>query len=297
MVLGGCAAGAAAQDRNTTTTTIHSAAHTPTAAHAGMVGSCMRHVALSIVTGSWQGLCTMAPAQPPVPPVRAPPQRNALFSETSHMTVLRDENVYARPPRTAALAAKHPEQEGRRTAVPLGVSSSAPASPDHDARPVSLSRQASTSSLVSLAPETGDTSLLSLAPNPTLELTNRSACFASDTQVHGWHRADSAGRSWVVYDVRITLPSVRVRTDQGVVLPLQKRYSSFVTLVAALRKEAPLHASSLPLLPSRQAGLWHKFAPSFLETRRRGLQRWLAATLLDPRWGGTQAMQNWVLER
>lgn len=85
--------------------------------------------------------------------------------------------------------------------------------------------------------------------------------------------------------------------QQGHSLPSHKRYNAFAALAERLRTEVPEHADSLPPLPPRHKGILHKYLPSFLEERRRALQHWLSATLLDPRWGGTRAYREWVLER
>lgn len=157
-------------------------------------------------------------------------------------------------------------------------------------------------------------SLLSLAPGP-LAMPSRSPscssleppaprvsaasneCFATEVRIRGWQRVGSYSRGWVAFDVLVTAKSVRHLLTQGIVLQSYKRYTCFLELVDRLCAEAPQHASALPALPPRHTGIWHKYKPTFLETRRRALQRWLVLTLLDPRWGSTRAYREWVLER
>lgn len=154
--------------------------------------------------------------------------------------------------------------------------------------------------------------LMPLPPSPTLQRERRSQtlapaasteedipeeCFANEVRIRGWQRIGSYARGWVAYEVVVTTKSVRVPLTQGLVLQLYKRYTSFMELRQRLAAEAPQYARALPALPPRHTGLWHKYLPTFLETRRRALQRWLDYTLLDSRWGSTRAYRDWVLER
>lgn len=143
---------------------------------------------------------------------------------------------------------------------------------------------------------------LSGAAAAASEIPSRSSdtCFASGVRIRGWQRIGSYSNGWVVYDVCITAKSVRsdvLHLRQGLQLSAHKRYSAFTELKTQLALEVPEHADALPPLPPRHVGLWRRYLPSFLEERRRALQAWLTATLLDERWGGTNAYTRWVLER
>ncbi|PWN50194.1 hypothetical protein IE53DRAFT_369128, partial [Violaceomyces palustris] len=56
------------------------------------------------------------------------------------------------------------------------------------------------------------------------------------------------------------------------------------------------YQSSLPPLPSRHKGLLHKYGTNHLEERRKGLQRWLELVMLNPKWGGSQSLTEWVVQ-
>ena len=89
--------------------------------------------------------------------------------------------------------------------------------------------------------------------------------------------------------------STGIATRSGTVIKISKRYSAFLSLYEQLEHECGGYAP--PPLPPRHVGLWQRYHPLFLEDRRRALQQWLCATLLDERWGNADAYRRWVLER
>jgi len=137
----------------------------------------------------------------------------------------------------------------------------------------------SSSSLRSLSP-------VNVEPSPRCQTD----LFATDVRVRGWHRLGTLTRGWIVYVIYIT-------TRSGTVIKINKRYSAFLSLHEELERERGSYAHELPPLPPRHVGLWQRYHPLFLEDRRRALQQWLRATLLDERWGHAGAYQRWVLER
>lgn len=134
-------------------------------------------------------------------------------------------------------------------------------------------------------------SLRSLSPvNEEPPSRAQTDLFATDVRVRGWHRVGTLMRGWIVYVIYIT-------TRSGTVIKISKRYSAFLSLHERLEQERGGYAHALPPLPPRHVGLWQRYHPLFLEDRRRALQQWLCATLLDERWGNADAYQRWVLER
>ena len=132
-------------------------------------------------------------------------------------------------------------------------------------------------------------SLRSLSPvNEEPPSRAQTDLFATDVRVRGWHRVGTLMRGWIVYVIYIT-------TRSGTVIKISKRYSAFLSLHEQLEHECGGYA--LPPLPPRHVGLWQRYHPLFLEDRRRALQQWLCATLLDERWGNADAYRRWVLER
>ncbi|CEH14832.1 Phox homologous domain [Ceraceosorus bombacis] len=68
------------------------------------------------------------------------------------------------------------------------------------------------------------------------------------------------------------------------------------SFTSQLTQALPQHAQALPSLPSRGSGILHKYGAQHLEERRVGLQRWLAAVLLDSMWGNVEAAREWCVD-
>ncbi|CAO1617036.1 unnamed protein product [Parajaminaea phylloscopi] len=113
-----------------------------------------------------------------------------------------------------------------------------------------------------------------------------SEIFARDVKVRGWSEVGARSRGHVDFDVVIW-------TLKGVEIRVHRRYRSFVVLRQQLVAEAPDHGPALPRLPPKDA--LHKYSARHLEQRRLALTRWLQAVMLDPRWGGRQALREWLV--
>ncbi|CAO1627126.1 unnamed protein product [Jaminaea pallidilutea] len=124
--------------------------------------------------------------------------------------------------------------------------------------------------------------------------------FARDVLIRGWTNIDSSSfasslstasalrrgaRGYVTFEVVLL-------TIKGPTIRLHQRYSAFESLRKSLAVEIPRHAKSLPTLPPKD--LLHRGSAKRLEARRIALQEWLRAVALDHRWGGTQALRQWV---
>ena len=157
--------------------------------------------------------------------------------------------------------------------LPVSTLTSSSRSPSH----ASLERRRSTSS-------TGARRRTRRASSPS----STPDIFAREIRIRGWSEVGSQARGWVVFELRIL-------TKQGTPIVAHKRFSSFVKLRDALKRECKEQAKWLPELPTRTAGLLSKYDAKYLEKRRRALQRWLEIVMLDRVWGGSEALREWVL--
>lgn len=110
--------------------------------------------------------------------------------------------------------------------------------------------------------------------------------FARDVKVRGWSEVGRRARGYVDFDIVVL-------TKKGVMIRVHRRYSSFVALRKQLLAEAPPHRNHLPPLPPKDA--LHKYSAKHLEQRRIALTNWLQAVMLDPRWGGSKAVREWLV--
>ncbi|KIO24639.1 hypothetical protein M407DRAFT_99150 [Tulasnella calospora MUT 4182] len=119
--------------------------------------------------------------------------------------------------------------------------------------------------------------------------TGNSQNFATSVTVPGWSTVgDTRAGGYIVYDCTITLKS-------GNEVRILKRFSAFEALAHDLEhsiSRALLH--NIPPLPSKTT--LGKYRPSFLEKRRKQLETWLAAVMLHPDIGGSDAVKRWVTE-
>ncbi|PCH44083.1 Phox-like protein [Wolfiporia cocos MD-104 SS10] len=115
-----------------------------------------------------------------------------------------------------------------------------------------------------------------------------SQAFAREIDVVGWTSVgDKRGGAYIVYDCAI-------KTKEGTVIHVHKRYSAFAELHARLRATLPEDQQRfVPTLPPKHA--LAKFRPTFLDQRRRLLQHWLSSVMLHPDIGGCQAIREWVM--
>lgn len=129
--------------------------------------------------------------------------------------------------------------------------------------------------------------------------------FARDVNIRGFSVVGERSRGYVAYDVRIV-------TRTGSTISILRRFSSFVNLRKALMIEcgpstsartnksastagAASTVGTVPPLPPRRTGLLQKYAANHLEKRRRALQRWLGMVMLDPTWGASRSLRQWVV--
>ncbi|KAI0925205.1 hypothetical protein AcW1_007075 [Taiwanofungus camphoratus] len=120
--------------------------------------------------------------------------------------------------------------------------------------------------------------------------SGESQTFARDIEIVGWTSVgDRRGGAYIVYDCAI-------RTKEGTIIHVHKRYSAFSQLYARLRATLPEHQQHfIPTLPPKYP--LAKFRPTFLDRRRRLLQHWLSSVLLHPDIGGCQAVREWVIDQ
>ncbi|EPT01195.1 hypothetical protein FOMPIDRAFT_1161819 [Fomitopsis schrenkii] len=113
--------------------------------------------------------------------------------------------------------------------------------------------------------------------------------FAREVEVIGWTSVgDKRGGAYIVFDCAI-------KTKEGPVIHVHKRYSAFAELYAHLRARLPQsYQRFIPPLPPKSP--LAKFRPSFLDQRRRLLQHWLSSVLLHPDIGGCQILREWVMD-
>ncbi|KAG6890038.1 hypothetical protein C0995_012495 [Termitomyces sp. Mi166 len=118
--------------------------------------------------------------------------------------------------------------------------------------------------------------------------SGKSLAFAQDVRINGWTNVgDKAERGYIVYDCAI-------RTKEGTMIHVHKRYSDFDELETVLRHTLPRSQRHfVPALPPKSP--LSRYRPAFLDRRRRLLQSWLAAVLLHPDVGGSKAVRVWVM--
>ncbi|KAH9931914.1 Phox homologous domain-containing protein [Fomitopsis serialis] len=119
--------------------------------------------------------------------------------------------------------------------------------------------------------------------------SGESLVFAREVEVVGWTNVgDKRGGAYIVYDCAI-------KTKEGTVIHVHKRYSAFAELYARLRARLPQsHQRFISPLPPKSP--LSKFRPSFLDQRRRLLQHWLSSILLHPDIGGCEILREWVMD-
>ncbi|KAH9935082.1 Phox-like protein [Amylocystis lapponica] len=113
--------------------------------------------------------------------------------------------------------------------------------------------------------------------------------FARSVEIGGWTSVgDKRGGAYVVYDCAI-------KTKEGTVIHIHRRYSGFAELYAKLRATLPESQQHfIPTLPPKYP--LAKFRPTFLDHRRRLLEHWLSSVVLHPDIGGCRAIREWVMD-
>ncbi|KZT71997.1 Phox-like protein [Daedalea quercina L-15889] len=119
--------------------------------------------------------------------------------------------------------------------------------------------------------------------------SGESQAFAREVEIIGWTSVgDKRGGAYIVYDCAI-------KTKEGTIIHVHKRYSAFAELHAHLCARLPQsYQRFIPPLPPKSP--LSKFRPSFLDQRRRLLQHWLSSVLLHPDIGGCQILREWVMD-
>ncbi|CDK25532.1 unnamed protein product [Kuraishia capsulata CBS 1993] len=118
-----------------------------------------------------------------------------------------------------------------------------------------------------------------------------------DPHPHVWCKNCSIGEPTVVSgnvgfsfgSTKYVVYSIRLETVQGTKIVLRKRFSEFVKL----REELLQIQQNVPSLPAKTVG--RQFDNSFIEHRRRGLEFFLTAVLLDPTLSNTAPIKRFVL--
>ncbi|KAF8879770.1 hypothetical protein CPB84DRAFT_287566 [Gymnopilus junonius] len=169
--------------------------------------------------------------------------------------------------------------------------------PSAQFRPTHRPRQRSRS----LPPESIFSADIFLSDNRTTA-ADSPPLFAQDVRIDGWSvvgdgapklgtsankGASIGGGAYVVYDCVIT-------TREGTTMHLLKRYSAFEELRVLLKRTLPPSlVPCIPTLPPKSA--FARFRPTFLDSRRKLLQFFLASILLHPDIGGREVVRRWVL--
>ena len=87
--------------------------------------------------------------------------------------------------------------------------------------------------------------------------------------------------------------NVKVQTLDGGPMTIRKRYSEFDDLRVKLVTAFPqCTKASLPPLPPKSA--IYKFRPKFLEKRRMGLNHFMNCILLNPEYGGSHIVKEFI---
>ncbi|KAF9475483.1 hypothetical protein BDN70DRAFT_898149 [Pholiota conissans] len=138
-----------------------------------------------------------------------------------------------------------------------------------------------------------------LSDNTGPSSSSSSPLFAQDVTITGWTTVGDRSRkggpagglrgagAYIAYDCAIV-------TREGTTMHILKRYTAFEELNDRLKRTLP--PPLLPFLPTLppKAPL-ARFRPTFLDSRRKLLQFWLASVLLHPEIGGRDVVRDWVL--
>ncbi|KAI9367468.1 Phox homologous domain-containing protein [Aspergillus egyptiacus] len=87
----------------------------------------------------------------------------------------------------------------------------------------------------------------------------------------------------------------KIRTLEGGIITVRMRYSEFDDLRIKLVSSFPYARNALPALPPKS--VLFKFRPSFLESRRVGLEYFLNCVLLNPEFSSSPIVKEFLFER
>jgi hypothetical protein len=87
----------------------------------------------------------------------------------------------------------------------------------------------------------------------------------------------------------------RIQTLDGGPITVRMRYSEFDDLRRQLQASFPHAMNALPALPPKS--VLYKFRPSFLESRRVGLEYFLNCVLLNPEFSGSPIVKEFLFGR
>ncbi|OJJ63130.1 hypothetical protein ASPSYDRAFT_55802 [Aspergillus sydowii CBS 593.65] len=87
----------------------------------------------------------------------------------------------------------------------------------------------------------------------------------------------------------------KIRTLEGGIIPVRMRYSEFDDLRLQLVASFPHAKNALPSLPPKS--VLFKFRPSFLESRRAGLEYFLNCVLLNPEFSSSPIVKDFLFGR
>ncbi|KAK7045206.1 PX domain-containing protein YPT35 [Favolaschia claudopus] len=115
-----------------------------------------------------------------------------------------------------------------------------------------------------------------------------SSAFAREVKINGWTSVgDALGGAYVVYNCVL-------KTKEGTVIPVHKRYSEFAALEVQLLQVLPrTYHSFIPELPPKAP--FARYRSTFLARRQVALEHWLSAILLHPDIGGCEPVRRWVM--
>ncbi|OJJ46076.1 hypothetical protein ASPZODRAFT_133054 [Penicilliopsis zonata CBS 506.65] len=87
----------------------------------------------------------------------------------------------------------------------------------------------------------------------------------------------------------------KIQTLDGGPIFVRMRYSEFDDLRQCLQRSFPFATNALPALPPKS--VLFKFRPSFLESRRAGLEYFLHCVLLNPEFSGSPIVKDFLFGR
>lgn len=153
------------------------------------------------------------------------PVPNGLFSAESRIEVLRDDGVPLRSEVHAQIAGGG---DARRAPADPASERPGPAHPSLDSAPAA--ERAGARSEARREPQTG--TLSSMPSLESLDPGGESVPAPPHVYIRGWHTVGHGATGWVVYDVLIVLRGVRIVR--------KRRFSEFVALREALKRERPV---------------------------------------------------------
>lgn len=153
------------------------------------------------------------------------PVPNGLFSAESRIEVLRDDGVPLRSEVHAQIAGGG---DARRAAADPASERPGPAHPSLDSAPAA--ERAGARSEARREPQAG--TLSSMPSLESLDPGGESVPAPLHVYIRGWHTVGNGATGWVVYDVLIVLRGVRIVR--------KRRFSEFVALREALKRERPV---------------------------------------------------------